>query len=207
MAETDINLSVILVGDSSVGKTSLLIRFVDNKFGDTQATVGIDYMRKVVCFEDQKILVRFWDTAGTEKYSAMADSAFKNAAGALLVYDVSKRESFSNLRLWLLKIKEKSQPNIKIMLIGTKIDLIEQREVSREEGSRFAAENGLFFTECSAKTNENGQVEDAFITLVMETYSDQKEAHLARTMIPPPKLPARVLAPSNLHADSGSGCC
>ena len=208
MTETDVNLSIVLVGDASVGKTSLITRFVDDKFeeGSSKPTVGIDYLRKMVELEGIKVLVRFWDTAGTEKYGAVSDTAIKMAAGAVLVYDVTKRGSFDQLRFWMMKLHEKSRPNLKIILIGNKKDLELDRVVSTAEGEKFAKENGMFFMECSAK-EEAGNVFNAFNTLVEETFSVQREVHTVRMSVVKPKLAARILTPSSLQTEQKKGCC
>ena len=207
MGDTDVNLNIMMVGDSSVGKTSLLMRFIDEKFEETSPTVGIDYMRKTIDIGGIKVLTRFWDSAGTEKFSSMAENTFKNTAGVVLVYDVTCRESFKQLRFWLYKIREKSRQNVKIMLIGNKIDLIEKREVSSEEGSKYASENELFFMECSAKSDEEGNVPEAFNVLVQESYKVQKDVHTQRMSIAKPILPARTLSHAPSHESNGKKCC
>ena len=180
MTEIDVNLNMVIIGESGVGKTSLLMRYIHDEFGDVKPTVGIDYMKKTIENGDQRVLVRFWDTAGTEKFSSLTDNSFRSASGVFLVYDVSNRETFDQVRMWLLKVRDKCRANIKIMLIGNKVDLMQDRKVSADEGEKFAAENGLFFFETSAKVNDKQRVQQAFNTLSLEALKIQEVEHEKR---------------------------
>ncbi|KAF5196530.1 Ras-related protein rab-2a [Thalictrum thalictroides] len=147
---------LIIIGDSSVGKSCLILQFTEERFRPFyNNTVGVDFGSKVVPIKARPIKLHIWDTAGQERYRSITRSYYRGAAGALLVYDITRRETFNNLANWLEDAREHTNPNMAITLIGSKCDLSHQRAVSREEGERFAKENGLIFMEASAKTSEN----------------------------------------------------
>ncbi|KAF5181175.1 Ras-related protein rab-2a [Thalictrum thalictroides] len=147
---------LIIIGDSSVGKSCLLLQFTEERFQPFyNNTVGVEFGSKVVPIKARPIKLHIWDTAGQERYRSITKSYYRGAAGALLVYDITRRETFNNLANWLEDAREHTNPNMAITLIGSKCDLSHQRAVSREEGERFAKENGLIFMEASAKTSEN----------------------------------------------------
>lgn len=151
----DYKCNIITLGDSTVGKTSLLFQFMGQKNPLKQvATVGIDYFTKDVNIDGKIVRTKIWDTAGQERYRSITDNFFKNSNGVLLVYDISIRETFDNLKVWVqsinLKVPEKE---VKKILIGNKVDL--EREVEYEEAKEFANSQGLEYFETSAKENLN----------------------------------------------------
>jgi len=165
----DLIYKVILVGESGVGKTKLLGRWVEDKTGDTSSTINVEFASKSFRVDGKIIKIQLWDTAGQEQYRAISRSYFRKAAGALIVYDVTRADSFARLEVWLKDIKEAGgNENTQILLIGNKIDLKEQREISTEKGIAFSRLNALNFMETSAKTGEN--VERAFQILLQDIY-------------------------------------
>ncbi len=147
---------LIVVGDSIVGKTSILIQYTENKFNDNIiSTVGIDYYLKTETINGVPVQVKIWDTAGQERYQAQTNSFFRNAEGVILVYDVTNQDTFFNLKNWINSINTNSNKdlNLKKIIIGNKIDL--KREVSKEEAEAFAREHKVKYFETSAKTNTN----------------------------------------------------
>lgn len=148
---------LLLIGDSSVGKTSLIYRYTNQKnFQDHHlATVGIDYFSKDETINNRKIRVKLWDTAGQERYKSLTYSFFRNAQGVMLVYDVSNRDTFESLKYWMNSIKSTlgEEYNIKIVIVGNKID--RHREVSKEEAEKFAKNINIEYFETSAKDNIN----------------------------------------------------
>jgi Ras-related protein Rab-11A len=165
----DMIIKIVLIGETAVGKTNLLLRYTDNKYDFSQRpTIGMDFVSKDVTLEGKKIKIQFWDTAGQEKYKSIANSYFKISNGIVLVYDVTRRETFEKLGRWLDDIHSNSQSEIRILLVGNKVDLTDQRQVPTEEGKEFARANGLFFWETSGKTNQDNCVFRAFDLILEE---------------------------------------
>uniref|UniRef100_A0A3B4YA54 small monomeric GTPase n=1 Tax=Seriola lalandi dorsalis TaxID=1841481 RepID=A0A3B4YA54_SERLL len=150
----DIAFKVMLVGDSGVGKTCLLVRFKDGAFlaGSFISTVGIDF--------------RIWDTAGQERFRSVTHAYYRDAHALLLLYDVTNKASFDNIRAWLTEIHEYAQQDVVVMLLGNKADSTHDRAVKREEGEKLAKEFGVPFMETSAKSGLN--VELAFTAVAKE---------------------------------------
>ena len=157
---------IITLGDSKVGKSSLIVQFMDNKFSfNYMSTVGFDLKRKVMKFndnEDVKIVIH--DTAGQERFRSLTTNYIKKANGILLVYDITDRKSFDNIKNWIDNIHEETGDKLPIILVGNKIDLKNDREVSKNEGEQKAKDFGLRFYETSAKEGNN--VEKCFRELV-----------------------------------------
>ncbi|KAL7069430.1 putative Rab2 GTPase protein [Cryptosporidium serpentis] len=160
----------IIIGDTAVGKSCLLLQFTDHRFRvDHDLTIGVEFGARVVNIDSKQIKLQIWDTAGQESFRSITRSYYRGAAGALLVYDISRRETFNHLGRWLSEVKRNAAPYMTIMLIGNKSDL-ERREVTTEEGSQFAQQNGLIFLETSAKTAHN--VEEAFVKTAEKIYKN-----------------------------------
>jgi len=161
------------MGDSEVGKTSLLYRYQENKFSKNHlATVGIDYFTKDEHINEKKIRIKIWDTAGQERYKSLTYAFSRNANGIILVFDVSKKETFENLKFWIASVNSNlgERNELKKIIIGNKID--QERNMLKEEAEAFAAENGFLYFETSAK--ENIGISDAIRTLVRLVIEDPK---------------------------------
>ncbi|XP_037320381.1 ras-related protein Rab-37-like [Pungitius pungitius] len=158
----------ILVGDSGVGKTSLLVQFDQGKFipGSFSATVGIGFTNKVVTVDDVKVRLQIWDTAGQERFRSVTHAYYRDAHALLLLYDITSKTSFDNIRAWLTEIHEYAQSDVVIMLLGNKTDMNSDRAIRRDEGERLAREYSVPFMETSAKTGVN--VELAFTAVSKE---------------------------------------
>ncbi|XP_072568301.1 ras-related protein Rab-37 isoform X1 [Paramormyrops kingsleyae] len=158
----------ILVGDSGVGKTSLLVQFDQGKFipGSFSATVGIGFTNKVVTVDNLKVKLQIWDTAGQERFRSVTHAYYRDAQALLLLYDITSKSSFDNIRAWLTEIHEYAQKDVVIMLLGNKSDMVHERVIKQEEGQRLAREYGVPFMETSAKTGIN--VELAFLAVAKE---------------------------------------
>ncbi|XP_035260743.1 ras-related protein Rab-37-like isoform X1 [Anguilla rostrata] len=158
----------ILVGDSGVGKTSLLVQFDQGKFipGSFSATVGIGFTNKVVTVDNVKVKLQIWDTAGQERFRSVTHAYYRDAQALLLLYDITSKSSFDNIRAWLTEIHEYAQKDVVIMLLGNKSDMANERVIKREEGEKLAREYGVPFMETSAKTGVN--VELAFLAIAKE---------------------------------------
>ncbi|KAL3621876.1 Ras-related protein RABB1c [Castilleja foliolosa] len=153
----------ITIGDSGVGKSCLLLQFVDNKFqAAPEITIGVGFGKKIITIDNIPIKIRIWDTAGQEAFNSITRTYYRNAAAALLVYDITRRETFAHITSWLEDTRRFGHENMTMMLVGNKCDSpAHKRAVSREEGEQFAKENGLLFMETSCKTAYN--VDEAFI--------------------------------------------
>ena len=160
---------MLLLGDSSVGKTCFLKRYTDNTFQDAYlSTIGFDFKYKFVTLEEGKtVKVQLWDTAGEERFRTIAKSYYKGAHGIVLIYDVTNRKTYDNIRKWMNQIKDDSSSNISIILVANKIDCENEfRQVTKEEGEVLAKNNNLPIFEASAKDNIN--VEESFKYLIEE---------------------------------------
>ena len=159
---------LLLLGDSAVGKSCLLLRYCDEKFQDLHlATIGLDFRLKTIYLENnKKIKVQIWDTAGQDRFLAITKNYYRGANGILLVFDVTNSSSFEHIKNWIEQIKEEASDKIIIYLVGNKIDCIDNRVIKNEEGKKLSEEFGLKYYETSAKNNEN--VENAFLDLIKE---------------------------------------
>jgi Ras-related protein Rab-11A len=152
---------VVLIGDSGVGKSNLLSRFTRNEFNlDSKSTIGVEFATRSIQVDSKTIKAQIWDTAGQERYRAITSAYYRGAVGALLVYDISKHQTYENVTRWLKELRDHADTNIVIMLVGNKSDLRHLRAVPTEEAKEFASQNGLSFIETSALDASN--VELAF---------------------------------------------
>ncbi|EYU41594.1 hypothetical protein ABFS82_10G043700 [Erythranthe guttata] len=164
----DLSFKILLIGDSAVGKSSLLVSFISNLVDDLSPTIGVDFKVKFLTAGGKKLKLTIWDTAGQERFRTLTSSYYRGAHGIILVYDVTRRDTFTNLSdVWAkeLDLYSTHEDCIK-MLVGNKVDRENERVVSREEGMSLAKELGCLFFECSAKTREN--VEKCFEELSLK---------------------------------------
>jgi len=151
----------IIIGDTGVGKSCLLLQFIDKRFRQKhEVTIGVEFGARMINVDGKNVKLQIWDTAGQESFRSITRSYYRAAAGALLVYDITRRETFTHLARWLDEARQNGNPQMSFILVGNKCDMEGERQVSYEEGERFARENDLIFLETSAKTAYN--VEDAF---------------------------------------------
>lgn len=165
----DYVFKVVLIGDSAVGKSNLLSRFSRNEFSlDSKATIGVEFQTKTLVIDHKTVKAQIWDTAGQERYRAVTSAYYRGAVGAMLVYDITKRQSFDHVARWLEELRGHADKNIVIMLVGNKSDLGTLRAVPTEDAKEFAQRESLFFMETSALEATN--VETAFLTVLTEIY-------------------------------------
>ena len=160
-------LKIVLVGESGVGKTSIIQQFVDQMFqSDQQSTIGGTFSTKTIkCGNGKIIKLEIWDTAGQERYRSISQLFYKDANAAILVYDITNKFSFEEIQnYWLTQVKESATENIIMAIVGNKLDLYEQELVNQEEAKKYAEDNNAFFAVTSAK-NSSG-IEDLFIEIV-----------------------------------------
>ena len=163
----DIVYKVLLLGDSTVGKTCFLLRYCDKTFQDAHlSTIGLDYRVKTMTLKNNKnIKLQIWDTAGQDRFRAITKNYYKGANGIILIYDVTNLQTYENVKNWITQIREETNPNVVIYLAGNKIDIPqEERAVKTEEGKEIADEYKLQFKETSAKDGIN--VNEVFQELV-----------------------------------------
>lgn len=170
----------IIIGDTSVGKSCLLLQFTDKRFRTQHdLTIGVDFGSRMIKIDDTRsgvaeqrnVKLQIYDTAGQEQFKSITSQFYRGAAGALLVYDITRRDTFVHIETWMREVRENGNADMVIMLIGNKADLADtKRRVTYEEGERFAKENGLIFMETSAKTAHN--VEEAFLQTSLRIFSN-----------------------------------
>ncbi|KAL3536221.1 hypothetical protein ACH5RR_004682 [Cinchona calisaya] len=198
----DLSFKILLIGDSGVGKSSLLVTFISNSVDDLSPTIGVDFKIKLLTVDGKKLKLTIWDTAGQEKFRTLTSSYYRGAQGIILVYDVTRRETFTNLSyFWAKEIElySTNQDCVK-MLVGNKVDKESERAVSREEGMTLAKELGSLFLECSARTRAN--VEQCFKELalkIMDVPSLLEEGSAVGKR--------NILKQKQEHRTSSGGCC
>lgn len=161
----DYMFKLLIIGNSSVGKTSFLFRYCDDSFTSAfVSTVGIDFKVKQVVRGDKKVKLQIWDTAGQERYRTITTAYYRGAMGFILMYDITNEESFNSVQDWCTQIKTYSWENAQVVLVGNKCDMEMERVVSTERGRQLADQLGLEFFETSAKTSQN--VKNVFDKLV-----------------------------------------
>ena len=169
----DILFKIILVGDTSVGKTNIINKYIKNEFReDFYATIGVEFSHKKFVVENRKIKAQIWDTAGQERYKAITRAYYKGAKGAFIVYDITRKETFDDVDKWRNELISSCNQEITVMLIGNKCDLEDQREISKEQGEEKAKSFGFSFLETSALSGEN--LEKGFQMLIEEIYQKYK---------------------------------
>ena len=167
--EYEMMVKVILIGDSGVGKTNIMSKFLKNQFmEESKATIGVEFGSKLFNHEGHKIKAQIWDTAGQEKYKAITGAYYKGSKGALVVYDITQKKTFENIEKWVNDLKAAGDPKITIILIGNKNDLDDKRQVSKDQGEEKARSFGCAFLETSAYSGDN--IDKAFNLMVKEIY-------------------------------------
>ena len=203
----------IIIGDTGVGKSCLLLQFTDKRFQPVHdLTIGVEFGARMININGKQIKLQIWDTAGQESFRSITRSYYRGAAGALLVYDITRRETFSHLTRWLEEARQNASSNMVIMLVGNKGDMDHRRTVSYEEGEKFAKDNDLIFLETSAKTAVN--VEGAFVNTAEKIYDNiekgvydvSNEAHGIKVGVTATNS-ARYMQKDGSGGGGKGGCC
>merc|ERR1740130_2653928 len=198
---SDYLFKLLLIGDSGVGKSCLLLRFADDTYTESHiSTIGVDFKIKTVSLDGQTIKLQIWDTAGQERFRTITSSYYRGAHGIIVVYDVTDSESFNNVKQWLHEIDRYACEGVNKLLVGNKSDLTTKRQVDFGAAKEFADSLGVPIHETSAKSATN--VEQAFMTMATEIKNRMAAA-------PTMKLGNQTALPIGKRADAvrSSGCC
>lgn len=203
-AEPDFIMKIILIGDSGVGKTNLLSQFARGIFNpDSKTTIGVEFATKTIKLPNGKIVkAQIWDTAGQERYRAITQGYYRNAEGAIILYDITSSISFQSVGKWLEEIRQHRDPTIDLMLIGNKSDLESSRSVDIGSAKTFAENNKMLFMETSAKESTNVQAAfEALIERIVEKRAPQGfDASAKKDSVVPQGISIKAEEPS-------SDCC
>jgi Ras-related protein Rab-11A len=207
--EYDYLFKIVLIGDSGVGKSNILSRFTRNEFClESKSTIGVEFATKTLQIEGKTVKAQIWDTAGQERYRAITSAYYRGAVGALLVYDITKRQTFENVQRWLRELRDHADSNIVIMMAGNKSDLAHLRAVSEDDGHILAEREGLSFLETSALEATN--VEKTFQTILTEIYHIiSKKALAAQEAAGTTAIPGQgtTINVTNTSPTANKGCC
>ncbi|XP_039000744.1 ras-related protein RABH1e-like isoform X2 [Hibiscus syriacus] len=189
---------LVFLGDQSAGKTSIITRFMYDKFDTTyQATIGIDFLSKTMYLEDRTVRLQLWDTAGQERFRSLIPSYIRDSSVAVIVYDVANRQSFLNTSKWVEEVRTERGSDVIIVLVGNKTDLVDKRQVSIEEGDNKAKDLEVMFIETSAKAGFNIKIAAALPG--METLSSTKQEDMVDVNL-------KSTANSSQTEQLGGGC-
>ena len=170
----DMIFKIVLIGDTSVGKTNILSKYLSNEFDpDSKATVGVEFGTRDFKIENNTVKVQIWDTAGQERYRSITNAYYKGAKGSLLVYDITNPKTFENVDKWLSDLKTNAEEKISVVLVGNKTDLEAERKITVEQGKEKAELFKLAFIETSALNGNN--IEKAFNELISDVYKNHHE--------------------------------
>lgn len=202
----DYMFKILIIGNSSVGKTSFLVRYAEDSFTSAfVSTVGIDFKVKTVFRQEKRVKLQIWDTAGQERYRTITTAYYRGALGFILMYDITNEDSFNAVRDWVTQIKTYSWDNAQVVLVGNKSDLGVERQVTTERGRALADTLGLKFFETSAKDNVNVKaVFDLMVDIILEKMAESADQDGA--MSGQGASGAKRLTEQTEGQNSGCGC-
>mmetsp|Transcript_23079 Transcript_23079/g.26785 ORF Transcript_23079/g.26785 Transcript_23079/m.26785 type:complete len:211 (-) Transcript_23079:207-839(-) len=203
----DYLFKLLLIGNSAVGKSSLLLRFSDNVYNDTfLPTIGVDFKIRTFDLNNKTVKLQIWDTAGQERFKTITSSYYKGAHGIILTYDITDKQSFRDIENWLSEVEKHANEKVNKLLVGNKCDLESQRQVSYEEGKKFADQLGIKFIETSAKNSVN--VDAAFFAMANEIKERvQVENPTSEKSTGAAKGERKQLAGGKKVQEGNGGCC
>jgi len=201
--EYDYLFKLLLIGDSGVGKSCLLLRFADDTYSESYiSTIGVDFKIRTIEHDGKTIKLQIWDTAGQERFRTITSSYYRGAHGIIVVYDVTDSDTFDNVKQWLQEIERYASENVKKLLVGNKSDLTQRKQVDFTTAKEYAKQLEIPFLETSAKANTN--VEQAFITMASEI-KNSMPVNSGPSPGSGPRVPINPGAP--IQGQGGSGCC
>ncbi|KAE8673688.1 Ras-related protein RABA2c [Hibiscus syriacus] len=200
---------IVLIGDSGVGKSNILSRYTRNEFClESKSTIGVEFATRTLQVEGKAVKAQIWDTAGQERYRAITSAYYRGAVGAILVYDITKRQTFDNVQRWLRELRNHADSNIVLMMAGNKSDLNHLRAVSEQDGQALAEKEGLSFLETSALDATN--IQKAFQTILTEVYHIvSKKALAAQEAKANASIPGQgtTINVAETSGNTKKGCC
>ena len=171
--EYDLLFKLILIGDSCVGKSNILLKYLKNQFNEnSKTTIGVEFGTKNIIINNKRIKIQIWDTAGQERYRSITSAYYKGAKGALIVYDITRKNTFDNIDKWITDLKLNGDKNICIIILGNKSDLINKREINKNDGIKKAEMYKTAFLETSALNGDN--ISKAFDELIEQIVINNK---------------------------------
>ena len=192
----DLCYKFILIGPSGAGKTSILKKLINNTFTEKiPPTIGVEYMLRSFQIRNENVNIQIWDTAGQERYRSLSKSYYRNAVGVLIVFDITEQNSFDSLTTWISDVHQLCDPNCVMHLIGNKLDLANEREVSFTEASDFATAHNMKYIETSAKEGDN--INEAFVRAIDE---------LIERGVPKQKMVTSILETNPVEAKKQDSC-
>ena len=198
--EYDYLFKLLLIGDSGVGKSCLLLRFADDTYTESYiSTIGVDFKIRTIELDGKTIKLQIWDTAGQERFRTITASYYRGAYGIIVVYDVTDQESFNNIKQWLLEVDKLACENVNKLLVGNKCDLTHKKVVDYSSAKEYADQLGIPFLETSAKNATN--VEKAFVTMAAKIKNRAGPPAAATT------AGVKITNTTAVDANSGKGCC
>lgn len=200
----DYLFKILLIGNSGVGKSSLLLRFADDTFTDNfMPTIGVDFKIRTLEVDGKTIKLQIWDTAGQERFKTITSSYYKGAHGIIVVYDVTDKESFKNIDTWMNEVEKHASDNVSRILVGNKNDLKDAKQVTTDEGKELADTYNIRFMETSAK--ESANVEEAFTLMTKEIKSRVVHTEARK----PTQTGVKIKQTNNkkLEKKAGGSCC
>jgi len=198
--EYDYVFKLVLIGDSGVGKSCLLLRFADDTYTESHiSTIGVDFKIRTIQLDGKTIKLQIWDTAGQERFRTITSSYYRGAHGIIVVYDTTDQETFEHVKTWLHEIDRYASENVNKLLVGNKSDLTTKRQVDTDSAKEFAQNLSIPFLETSAKNATN--VEDAFMTMAGEIKKRMATAPTAS------ETKSKITVSGKTEAVKSSSCC
>ncbi|KAK2963189.1 putative GTP-binding protein YPT6 [Blattamonas nauphoetae] len=196
---------IVFLGDPSVGKTSILARFINDTFEDHyQPTIGIDFLSKTIYLDDQTVRLQLWDTAGQERFRALIPGYLRDSSAAIVVYDITSRQSFEHIEGWVNDVRSERGEEAVIMIVGNKADMSESRQVQTEEAEEKAQKLGCLFSEASAKAGYN--VKSLFRKVALTLPSANQNNRDNPQQLEPDAPPSSGLVNPSEKKQEGKGC-